>query len=131
MAPPSEITVENPMCIGAAKSSIAVHTAPDWDTSASRPGNVGVAPKVALSPTSVRMMPKAPGPTTRMLRLLAAAHMSRRHARAAAASDAFGADITTAACTPLTISPSSSGSAAAGAVITTRSTGLPIAVTLA
>ena len=99
MAPPSESTDEKPMCIGAAKSSMAVHTAPDWDTSARRPGNVGVVPNVALRPMSVRMTPKAPGPTTRIFRFLAAAETSRRHARAPAASVASGVDITTAART--------------------------------
>jgi hypothetical protein len=117
--------------MGAAKSSMAVHTAPDWDTSANRPGSVGVVPKVALSPMSVRMTPNAPGPTTRMLRFLAAVNTSRRHARAPATSVASGVDITTAARTCVVIAPKRPGIDAAGAVITTSSTGLPIAATLA
>ena len=40
---PSDITVEKPMPSGAAKSSIAVHTAPDCATSASRPRNTGTS----------------------------------------------------------------------------------------
>jgi len=119
------------MCMGAAKSSIAVHTAPDCDTSARRPARVGVVPNVALSPMSVRMMPNAPGPTTRMFLFRAAAETSRRHARAPATSVASGVDMTTAARTWAVIAPMSCGMAPAGAVITTRSTGLPIAETLA
>ena len=73
MPPPSETTVEKPICIGPAKSSIAVHTAPDCATSASRPGSAVGAQNVALSPMSVRTTPNAPGPSNRMPRFLAIA----------------------------------------------------------
>jgi len=59
MPPPSDITDENPIPIGAAKSSIAALTAPDCATSARRPRIAGGAQYVAFNPISVRMTPSA------------------------------------------------------------------------
>ena len=56
------------MWSGAAKSSIAVQTAPDCAISARRPRNTGTSVIDALRPMSVRTRPNAPGPTSRMPR---------------------------------------------------------------
>ena len=130
MPPPTDITVEKPICIGPAKSSIAVQTAPDCATSASRPGSAIGAQNVAFKPMSVRTMPNAPGPSKRMPRRFAIAVTLRRHARAAAVSAISGNDISTAHAGCARSSSRIPGIGAGGVAMIARSTGLPIAASV-
>ena len=131
MPPPSETTVEKPICIGAAKSSIAVHTAPDCATSARRPGNAVGAQNVALRPMSVRTTPNAPGPTRRTPRLRATAATSRRQFVPTAGSSVSGSDMRAAVRSRAFGSARMPATADGGAAMIARSTGLPIAPSVA
>ena len=113
---------------GYAKSSIAVHTAPDWAISASLPGSTGTSETVALSPMSVRITPNAPGPASRMPCFAAIAATSFDQRLASAWSPA-GAEVSRTAAFALARAASSStpGTAPQGTAITTSSTGFPIA----
>jgi hypothetical protein len=127
--PPNEMTVEKPMRSGAAKSSIAALTAPDCATSASRPGSAAGAQYVAFNPMSVRITPRAPGPTRRTSRFRATAATLRFQACAVALSLASGAVIRIAARRPSRAPSSMTAATVAGGVaMIARSTGRPIAV---
>jgi hypothetical protein len=66
-----DTTLEKPMPLVSAQSSMAVHSAPDCDTSARSPDSVAPWLKVALSPMDGRWMPRQLGPMKRMPCLLA------------------------------------------------------------
>ena len=68
-----EITLEKPMPLVSAQSSMAVHSAPDCDTSARSPDRVAPWLKVAFSPMAGRWMPRQLGPMKRMPCFLATA----------------------------------------------------------
>ena len=131
MPPPSDVTVEKPICIGPAKSSIAVQTAPDCATSASLPGSAIGAQNVALSPMSVRTTPNAPGPSSRMPRFFAIVVTSRRHARDTALSAISGYDSNAALLICARSSSRIPGTVEGGVAMTARSIGLPIAASVA
>ena len=63
---PVEIRLENPTSLFAAQSRMAVHSAPDCEITAIRPGIALPALKVALSPMSERITPRQFGPRMRM-----------------------------------------------------------------
>ena len=62
---PVEIRLEKPTSLFSAQSRIAVHSAPDCEMTAIRPGSALPALNVAFSPMSVRITPRQLGPRIR------------------------------------------------------------------
>src|SRR5262249_5787474 len=122
--PPSDTMLEKPILFGVAQSSIAVHTAPDWDTRPSDPGSAAPRAKVAFSPSAGRAMPRQLGPTSRTPQRRAFSRSARSSFAPSAPTSANPAVITTAERTPaLPHSSITPGTVLAGVAMTARSTG--------
>src|SRR5215467_6593170 len=121
--PPSDTMLEKPIRFGVAQSSIAVHTAPDWDTRPSDPGSAAPRAKVAFSPSAGRAMPRQLGPTRRTPQRRAFSSSARSSFAPSAPTSEKPAVITTAERTPaFPHSSITSGTVLAGVATTARST---------